>query len=96
MAKKGGALFCRVDAAAVGPLTFKPVRIVGLSSRADLNGTCAVPFSFDAAKDRYKVYLVGTSPNPNHWPEEPIGVKPANLQELGKEDTVDDKVKFID
>ena len=82
MLTAGISACCAVDEAAIGPLTFKPVRIAGLAARADLNGRCAVAFSFDGAKGRYKLYLVGTSAKPAEWLEEPISVKPDNLQVL--------------
>ena len=73
-----------VDPAAMGDLTHKAVRIGGLVARPDLNGRLGVAFSLslDTAGGRYEVCLIGTSPNPADWPQEPIRVRPANLEEL--------------
>ena len=65
-----------------GPLAYKAVRIYGLNARPDLNGKLGVATSFDKAKGRYKVVLVGTSPDPRNWPKEQLGVKPGNLVRL--------------
>ena len=65
-----------------GPLAYKAVRIYGLNARPDLNGKLGVATSFDKAKGRYKVVLVGTSPDPRTWPKEQLGVKPGNLVRL--------------
>ena len=65
-----------------GPLAYKAVRIYGLNARPDLNGKLGVATSFDKAQGRYKVVLVGTSPDPRNWPKEQLGVKPGNLVRL--------------
>ena len=58
------------------------VRLVGLVSRGDLNGTAGLVVKFDSKKGRYAVQLDGTDAASS----KPVAVKPDNLQMLDDAD----------